>query len=109
MLRTWGNFVWFTQHFFSLPTLVSTLFSPWKRMKIEKGGALSTNFFEDLLVNIIMRIVGAVVRIILITIGLVFLSIVVVLGIITFVFWFIAPIAVVVLFIYGLTMIQNII
>ena len=76
-------------------------------MKIEKGGALSTNFFEDLLVNIIMRIVGAVMRIVLIAVGLVFLLLAILIGLMIFIFWFVAPIAVIFLFLYGITMIQN--
>lgn len=62
----WGiftNFVWFLYHFFSVPVLLRTMFSPWHKLgeKYKKGfnpGA----FFSTLLVNIILRIVGFVIR-----------------------------------------------
>jgi len=89
----WRNFLWFVGHLFSFSTLIRTLFSPWKRMTDEKHrGFHPSLFFESILVNIIMRIVGAVARIFLIGIGLIFFLITLLLGAAFFLVWIVLPI-----------------
>lgn len=105
ILGVWVNFLWWTQHFFSLPTLAKTLFSPWKRLHEEyKRGIIDEDFFANLVVNTLMRIVGALFRLVIIIIGLIFLLLVFTLGLIFLIFWFVAPVAIVIFFIYGLTL-----
>lgn len=48
-------------------------------------------FFQSLLVNTIMRVVGAIIRIALILIGIVFLLFVLLIGAALFIFWLVAP------------------
>lgn len=84
-LLVWANFMWFIVHFFSLPLLFRTLFSPWKRMREEyhRGG------FEDIagvvIVNAMSRLVGFLVRFFFIVLG--FLSLLVL--VVGLLFWFI--------------------
>lgn len=101
-LRVWGNFLWFVQHFFSIPSLFKTLFSPWKRLHEEYQKGLNSDFFGTLVVNAIMRIIGVIVRLIFIIIGTIFLIVVFLGGLLFFLFWIIMPFAIVTLFITGL-------
>ncbi len=68
LARLYSNFAWFLFHFFSIPILLRTLLSPWKRLhesrKGGEGGALGA-----FLLNSITRIVGAVIRLITIAAG----------------------------------------
>ena len=105
VFRVWGNFLWFPIHMFSTGTLVMTLFSPWKRMQEdlpEKGHFDPEYWAGSILVNIIMRIVGFLVRVIFIAISLLAFAIVFVFGLVFVGFWFVAPVGIFVLFFSGL-------
>jgi len=70
MMVVWGNLFWFVLHFFSIPTLLRTLFSPWKRIteKYHKSGL--EDFATTVLVNIMTRVIGAIIRVFVITFGI---------------------------------------
>ena len=73
-------------HFFSISTLLGTLFSPWKRLKEDyKKGLDIAEFFTSLAVNILMRILGAIMRSVVILVGLFALVVVFALGLLVFV------------------------
>ena len=96
ILRVWGNFLWVTLHFFSTGTLVTTLFSPFLRLKEdypEKGHFDPGFYFGSMFVNMMMRIVGFFVRGTFIIISLTGFSIIFVLGFIFLVLWITAPVA----------------
>jgi hypothetical protein len=86
------NFLWFSGHIFSIPLLFRTLFSPWKRMNeaYPKGLNLS-NIGEALLVNTLMRLVGALVRLSAIFIGVLFSVLITIVGATAVVLWMIFP------------------
>lgn len=89
----WGNLQWFIYQFFSISVLLKTLFSPFKRLK-EKGADSLIDFegfFESLIVNIVMRLVGFILRTIIIIFGLVVLVLSFFIGIFAFLFWLILP------------------
>jgi hypothetical protein len=104
--HVWMNFIWFFFNFFSINLLISTLFSPWKRMGEEYpagfdiGRAIST-----WVVNILMRFVGAGTRLIVISVGLLLASITFLLGLIIFAIWTVMPIFFVALIILGISLI----
>ena len=62
--------LWFGYHFFSLPTLTKTLFSPFARIHTE-GFSITEieTSLQNLTANIISRAVGFVLRIIVISVG----------------------------------------
>ena len=99
--RIWKDMLWFCIHFFSLPNMVHTLFSPWKRMSEEKAGGIE-GFFSSLIVNIIMRVIGFFMRSILIIIGVLSLVVVFILGIIMLLIWIFAPFIILVIFVNGI-------
>jgi hypothetical protein len=99
------NFFWFTVHFFSLPQLIRSYFSPWKRMTEDRGDTLN---FEDLagfiIINILSRLVGMTLRTAIILVGLVALLLVLVGTIVTYIFWITAPASLLVCLILGVTL-----
>jgi hypothetical protein len=98
LLAIWGNFLWFFFNFFSITTLLRTFFAPFQRL----GEGYSKSFdpgqwAQTFLVNMIMRVTGAVLRALLIIVGLIVLAITVVFGAVMFVIWLLAPLFLLVL------------
>ncbi len=100
------NFIWFFTNFFSIPTLLKSLFSPWKRMTEGRGSRFSLEDVASyLIVNFLSRLVGAIMRFIIILIGLLFLMMVVLVTILTYTFWIFTPALLLVSLLYGLVLI----
>jgi hypothetical protein len=97
------NLIWFLINFFSLPQLTRSLFSPYRRITEERG---STFNFEDfagyIIVNLISRIIGLILRLAIILSGLMAVLILCLLIVVTYVFWFIAPLVLLSLIIIGI-------
>lgn len=97
--------LWFMTHFFSLSLLLRTLFSPWKRLhETYQGGLNLENLFSIIVVNTLMRIVGALFRIVVIAIGVICVIGVAVLSILFFVVWLLAPLVIITLFSVGISL-----
>ncbi|MEK7117492.1 MAG: hypothetical protein AAB861_01835 [Patescibacteria group bacterium] len=86
------NFFSFLVHFFSLKLLLQTFFSPWKRMseRYERGLHIES-MLETFLVNLIMRAVGTLSRLIIILAGLGLLIIFMILSFFSLVLWLFLP------------------
>lgn len=98
----WSNIIWFLSHFFSLSLLISTLFSPWKRLQEKrKAGFDIEDVLSVFLVNILMRILGFLFRITLITLGLLFLTLALLAMVLHLAIWILFPILVPALIYYG--------
>ena len=92
ILKVWRNALWFTLHYFSLSTLVTTLFSPWRRyLWSAKGGFNITGYFETLASNLFSRIIGAAMRLPIITTGLIATILVFFAGAAVLALWFLLP------------------
>lgn len=108
IFHVWLNLLWFVVHFFSIPQLMRSWFSPWKRMteKRERKWDL-----EDLagfiIVNIISRIIGFILRTIVIILGLACLFITVAGGFIVYIFWVAAPLAIIAMIWFGITLLSS--
>lgn len=91
-ITIWKNYLEFFYHYFSIPVLFATLFSPYKRIyKVkEKPGFSLTEWFDRVTYNSISCVMGAIIRITVITIGLIFLVFVGILGIFVIAFWIVA-------------------
>ena len=99
-----GHFVTHIFHFFSVTTLLKTLFSPWRRL----SEGYPENFdlgqvFTSVIVNTLMRVVGAMIRTVTIVLGLFFTLLFSVLGLLFFIYWLVMPVAVVFLMVWGFT------
>lgn len=99
------NILWFLFHFFSLPELTRTLFSPWKRLGENYGSIFDTEeFFAALVTNSLMRIVGIVMRAIIIGAGSVVLIVTLVGSFIAVFVWTLLPLIIIFAFITGLVL-----
>lgn len=105
LFHVWFNFIWFVVHFFSIPQLMRSWFAPWKRMVEGRGEKWN---LEDLagfiIIGLISRIIGFIMRTVVIAIGLVSLFIVVVGGFLVYAFWIAAPIVIISLLGFGITL-----
>ena len=73
-LRRWYFLLASIYHYFSIPILVFTMFSPWRKVVIEeRTGYNVQKYLSNLVFNLISRSVGAVMRIILLISGIVLL------------------------------------
>ncbi len=89
------NIIWFIWHFFSIQELSRTLFAPWQRLqeKHDRGKDIG-DYFEVFAINILMRIVGALVRIVMIVFGLAFIILAAASMIAFFVLWIFLPVVI---------------
>jgi len=105
ILHVWKNLFWFTFHFFSLPQLLRSYFKPWKRITEARGRAFN---FEDLagfvIVNLISRILGMIIRTSIIISGTLALILLTVGIVVTYIFWFLTPVLLVLGMYYGLVL-----
>jgi len=100
----WASIILFINHFFSIPLLIRTLFSPWRRMgeATRRGGLHIGDYFGDLVVGLLMRIVGFAVRMPTIIIGCIFLIGSVLLFPVLFLVWLLLPPFALLLIVFGL-------
>lgn len=105
LFHVWLNFLWFIINFFSIPQLTTSLFAPWKRMTETRHRRWS---LEDMagfvIINLLSRLIGACFRGTIIVIGLAALGMTTAMGFVTFVFWVIAPLVILLLAALGITM-----
>ena len=93
ILKGWINFLKFGLNFFSIPQLIKTLFSHWRRYKwFYPRGFDFWKYSETLFSNLISRTLGAVLRSILIAAGIVFEGFILVAGLLVLLVWFVLPI-----------------
>jgi hypothetical protein len=100
--HVWKNLFWFVINFFSLPQLIRSYFAPWKRITEERGNSFN---FEDLagyiIINLISRLIGILLRTIVIATGIFSLITLSVGVVLTYIFWATAPIIIVGCLYYG--------
>jgi len=93
ILSIWRNITVFIYHFFSIPVLAQTFFAPWKRIHADREtkGLDLADVASTYFVNFVMRILGALIRSIIIAIGMITLSFVIIAGLVFFIFWILMP------------------
>lgn len=106
IFHVWMNFIWFVIHFFSIPQLMHSWFSPWKRMVEGRGQKWN---LEDLagfiIIGLLSRIIGAILRTAIIFVGLISLFVTIVGGFAVYLFWLGAPLILIGLLGFGITII----
>ena len=106
ILRGWRNFLLFSLNYFSIPLLLKTLFSPWKRYYWVRGRGFNIGEYLNVLSsNLMSRFSGALIRLILIIIGLIFEILIVIIGVIVFLGWLLLPILLILGLIFGIFLI----
>jgi hypothetical protein len=98
----WENGFRLTVHFFSLPLLLRTFFSPFHRLReMPQRGFHPTDYIASMTVNIIMRFVGVLLRGALMIAGAFALLVMLLVGAVLLVSWIFLPVFVAALFILG--------
>ena len=93
-----GNFLWFFYEFFSIKLLLRTLFVPFHRLEERARSRLDVSAVaQTFLINTLMRLVGALMRLFVILIGIILIACTVVVGFSMLLLWLFAPVVVVVL------------
>jgi hypothetical protein len=106
LTRIWGNFLFFLREYFSLRQLFFNFFDPWKRMSDHYPSFFETKkFFFALISNLIMRVVGILMRLGLILIGLLAYAGLALLFLPALALWLILPIIILALFGAGIFLI----
>ena len=97
------NFLWFLYNFFSIGLLTSTLFSPWLGLGEKYNREDILNFADHLgafFVNTIMRLIGAVVRLVVIIFGLILMLCCAIVGFLLIAAWILYPV-IIIFFLYS--------
>jgi len=92
ILKAWRNFLRFNLNYFSIPLLLKTFFSPWRKYKWSCGKGFDIKrYFEALFSNLISRTLGVIIRSFLIIIGLLVEIFIIFAGTIIFLSWLALP------------------
>jgi hypothetical protein len=102
----WKNILVFLFNFFSIKSLIGNFFTPWKRLadSYPKKFNLAI-YFNTFIANSLMRIVGMILRTVIIIVGLICCAIYIVLLPITVLVWLLLPPAIIAIMVYGLVLI----
>lgn len=86
------TFLW---RFFDVPTLLSTLLAPWRRLgESYEGGFDLKDAIGTFIINSLMRLVGAVVRLTIAAFGMVILMVGAALSLTVFAAWALLPVVI---------------
>lgn len=102
ILKAWWNFILFSLNYFSVSLLLKTFLAPWRRdvLVFPRGFDLG-KYLEILFSNLISRVLGAIVRSVLIVLGIIVEIFVILFGIIVFIGWMILPLIIIFGFMLG--------
>lgn len=101
-IRIFKNFWWFIVNFFSIPQLISSLLSPYKRITEKRGDWLDLESWAGyILINLVSRLIGLSVRLVIILLGIFTLTLYIALAVFSYGIWLIAPILTMVSFVLG--------
>lgn len=103
ILKVSRNFLVFNFNYFSVFTLLKTLFAPWRRSKESYGRGFDLKRYAATFIgNMISRILGLIVRIVIIVIGLIVEVFIFLCSIIVFFSWIFAPLIIFILISLGI-------
>jgi len=103
ILLGWKNFLKFNFHYFSIFALMASLLSPWKGDTGDYGrGFDPKRYFNTFLGNMISRVLGAIIRLVIIAFGLIFILLTLLTGCLVLLVWLSLPFIVVAGFFYAI-------
>ena len=98
----WRNLIWFVVHFFSLPDLLRSWIAPWKRITETRAKAWDVeDFIGTIIINLLSRIIGFIMRTIVIILGTFSLFATLIGGVGGLLVWVVAPALIIFLLILG--------
>lgn len=102
ILTAWKNCLKFNLEYWSVSILLKTFFSHWRRYGYSYGKGFDIGrYFEVFTFNIISRVLGAIMRSVLIMLGLAAEVIIFLLGLAVILFWLVLPVLLILGFFYG--------
>lgn len=101
LTSVWKNYILFATNYFSLTLLLKTFIDPWRRnlWKYPKGFDLG-GIFSTFVSNVFSRILGSMLRIVLIITGALFQILVLVVGLLVILVWILIPFIIIFGFIF---------
>jgi hypothetical protein len=111
MFGVFGNLNWFLFHFFSIPVLLRTFFSPFQRLSERYGGNILDlgYMLGSFAVNVVMRLVGMVLRTFVILAGCIVLLAALSAEACIFVLWFFLPLLDIAVFAWGVWLLASLV
>jgi len=103
LFEVWSNYFNFASNLFSVPLLLRTFLSPWRRYKWNyPRGFNLTEFLNTFISNSFSRILGAMMRIVLIVLGIILQIFIAIVGFIIMLAWIFLPFIIVGGFLFAL-------
>ncbi len=103
ILKAWRNFLVFNLNYFSVPTLLKTFISPWRKYVYRYGKIFDIkNNFGTFIFNMMSRTIGAILRSFFIIIGLLVEVLIILIGAIIFLGWLALPFLLIFGLIFGI-------
>jgi hypothetical protein len=84
----------YTVQLFSIPTILRTMFAPWKQDKVSGKGSLNM-LFQAMISNMIARLIGFMIRLFFLFFALLTLAVIAVVGLVVFVVWPLLPVSII--------------
>ncbi len=107
ILKGWKTFLLFNLNYFSVPTLIKTYLSPWRRYGSHYGNPFDFwQNFEVLIFNLMSRIIGAIMRTFFIILGLISEFFIIIIGLIILIAWFLAPVLLIIGLVFGISLLS---
>lgn len=102
ILQGWKNFLLSNLNYFSFGQLLKSFFSHWHRIKDSYGRGFDIQvYFSTFVANMISRLLGMVIRTVIIAAGVFFEIIIFVAGLVVLAVWIFWPVLVVAGFVYA--------
>jgi len=103
ILIGWRNFLVFGSNYFSVPLLIKTYFSYWRRYGSSYGRMFEFwRNFETFIFNIMSRVIGVIFRTFFIIAGIIAELLIFIIGLIVFLIWLILPFFLIFSLIFGI-------
>ena len=96
LIGVWQNYIFFVSNYFSLPLLLATFFSPWRRYawRYPRGFDIG-EYYKVFISNIFSRIIGAMMRFVFIVLGIMAQIFTIITGLIIILFWVLIPLIII--------------
>lgn len=92
LIRLYKNIIWFIWNFFSIKVFLKTILSPFKRLDVRARNKFNLeDVFSAIVTNLLMRILGFVLRSFFIILGLLIEILFIVTAVVFFILWLLVP------------------
>ena len=109
IFRFWRNFVRVTLRFFAISWHVTNFFRPWKQMALgyDEHGFNIKVFISSLNYNVVSRLIGMVIRTVLIVWGVISVLFLAIVGAVITIVWALLPIGLLIFTVYAVWEVVN--